>query len=110
MKILIGQSYFRILDLKELEKNMPYPPLGTLIAATLLKKLGHEIIFYDAMLSQSPQDFIETIKNQIPDLLLIYDDEFNYLTKMCLSNMRDAAVSFIEQAKAFFHSYNNLQL
>jgi anaerobic magnesium-protoporphyrin IX monomethyl ester cyclase len=98
MKILMGQSYFRMLDPKELERQMPYPPLGTLYAATILRKLGHEIIFYDGMLSDDPEDFIEKIKSSKPDLLLIYDDEFNYLTKMCLSNMRDAVVRFLKIA------------
>jgi anaerobic magnesium-protoporphyrin IX monomethyl ester cyclase len=100
MRILIGQSYFRVLDVKELERRMPYPPLGALYAATILKQMGHEIIFYDAILSESPDDFNFKIKEIRPDLLLIYDDEFNYLTKMCLSNMRDAAVSFIKTAKS----------
>lgn len=100
MKILIGQSYFRMLDIKELERQMPYPPLGTLYAATILKQMGNEVIFYDGMLSESPEDFIIKIKEAHPDLLLIYDDEFNYLTKMCLSNMRHAALDFIRTAKS----------
>lgn len=100
MKILIGQSYFRVLDAKELERQMPYPPLGTLYAATILKQQGYEVIFYDGMLSESPEDFNHKIKEIHPDLLLIYDDEFNYLTKMCLSNMRNAAISFIKTAKS----------
>jgi anaerobic magnesium-protoporphyrin IX monomethyl ester cyclase len=98
MKILMGQSYFRALDPKELERQMPYPPLGSLYAATILWDQGHEIIFYDGMLSNDPEDFVSKIESIKPDLLLIYDDEFNYLTKMCLSNMRDAAVHFIETA------------
>ena len=100
MKILIGQSYFRVLDQKELDRMMPYPPLGTLYAATILRNAGHEIIFYDGMLSENPDFLVKEIEKVKPDLLLIYDDEFNYLTKMCLSNMRDAAVSFIKQAKS----------
>jgi radical SAM superfamily enzyme YgiQ (UPF0313 family) len=99
MKILIGQSYFRVLDPKELDRKMPYPPLGTLYAAMILKRSGHDVIFYDAMLSENPEEFIEVIKKENPGLLLIYDDEFNYLTKMCLSNMRNAAESFIRAAK-----------
>jgi radical SAM superfamily enzyme YgiQ (UPF0313 family) len=51
------------------------------------------------MLSSGPDEFVSEIKKHKPDLLLIYDDEFNYLTKMCLSNMRDAAISFIKTAK-----------
>ncbi len=99
MKILIGQSYFRILDPKELERNMPYPPLGTLYAATILKQNGYEVKFFDAMLSEDTNEFITLMKVEKPDLVLIYDDEFNYLTKMCLSNMRNASVQFIKEAK-----------
>ena len=101
MKILIGQSYFRILDEKESKRNMPYPPLGSLYAAAVLKKAGHEVMLYDAMLGKSVSEFIEIINDVRPDLLLIYDDEFNYLTKMCLSKMRDSAVSAVQSAKEF---------
>lgn len=99
MKILLAQSYFRVLDPKELERQMPYPALGALYAASILKNLKHEIIFFDSMLSSNPVELNLKIKETKPDLLLIYDDEFNYLTKMCLSNMRDAAAGFIKTAK-----------
>ncbi|MGE5806273.1 MAG: B12-binding domain-containing radical SAM protein [Ignavibacteria bacterium] len=99
MKILLAQSYFRVLDPKELERQMPYPALGALYAAAILKNLNHEIIFFDSMLSGNPDELNCKIKETKPNLLLIYDDEFNYLTKMCLSNMRDAAAGFIRTAK-----------
>ncbi|MDO8550463.1 MAG: cobalamin B12-binding domain-containing protein, partial [Ignavibacteria bacterium] len=83
MRILIGQSYFRVLDPKELTRRMPYPPLGTLYAAAILKESKHEVIFYDSMMSSNPDEFIEKIETEKPDLILLYDDEFNYLTKMC---------------------------
>ena len=78
MKILIAQSYHRILDPKELKRNMPYPPLGPLYISTILRNLGHEIIFYDGMIAKKPDDLKNTLSNTKPDLLLIYDDEFNY--------------------------------
>src|SRR6185503_15308848 len=34
-------------------------------------------------------------------VFVIYDDGFNYLTKMCLTNMRDAAFEMIAIAKSF---------
>ncbi|MDC1162232.1 radical SAM protein, partial [Tenacibaculum sp.] len=34
-----------------------------------------------------------------PDVFVIYDDGFNYLTKMCLTNMREAAFEMILKAK-----------
>jgi anaerobic magnesium-protoporphyrin IX monomethyl ester cyclase len=100
MKILIGQSYFRVLDPKELARRMPYPPLGTLYAAAILKELNHEIIFYDSMMSNNPDEFIEKIETEKPDVILLYDDEFNYLTKMCLSRMRDKTLEFIKKGKS----------
>lgn len=99
MKILLVQSYFRILDPKELERQMPYPPLGSIYAATMLKSLGFEIVFFDSMLAGSTDEAQKKIKELKPDVLLIYDDEFNYLTKMCLSNMRKAALNLISTAK-----------
>jgi len=40
------------------------------------------------------------IDNNKPDYFVLYDDGFNYLTKMCLTNMRDAAFEMIKIAKA----------
>lgn len=97
MKILIAQSYFRVLDPKEKQKNMPYPPLGALYAASILSE-NHDVIFFDSMLAEDPDELNKIIVKKKPDLFLIYDDEFNYLTKMCLSNMREAAISFIKTA------------
>jgi radical SAM superfamily enzyme YgiQ (UPF0313 family) len=34
-----------------------------------------------------------------PDFFVVYDDGFNYLTKMCLTNMRDAAFRMIQHAR-----------
>ena len=34
-----------------------------------------------------------------PGCFVLYDDGFNYLTKMCLTNMRDAAFKMIKLAK-----------
>jgi len=34
-----------------------------------------------------------------PDVLVIYDDGFNYLTKMCLTNMREAAFAMCKSGK-----------
>jgi radical SAM superfamily enzyme YgiQ (UPF0313 family) len=100
MRILVGQSYFRVLDPKELRRAMPYPPLGTLYAATVLKQAGHEVRVFDGMLANDTAEFYSTMDRWVPDCVLLYDDEFNYLTKMCLSNMRDAAFGMIRYVKS----------
>lgn len=78
---------------------MPYSPLGTLYAASYLKQQGYEPTFFDAMLAESELEIAQHIKKNKPDVVVIYDDDFNYLTKMCLSRMRWAAYTMSQIAR-----------
>lgn len=89
--ILFTHSYFLKLDPKEYRAMMPYPPLGTLYAAATARRAGYSVSLFDAMLAESASELEEQIVHRSPRFLVIYDDDFNYLTKMCLSRMRDAA-------------------
>ena len=80
---------------------MPYPPLGTLYAASYLRSLGIEVSLHDTMLSQDEQELSDSIRRDHPDIVVIYDDGFNYLTKMCLTRMRQAAFEMTRIAKGF---------
>jgi radical SAM superfamily enzyme YgiQ (UPF0313 family) len=53
------------------------------------------------MFASEPEELIPHLKKRSPDLFVIYDDGFNYLTKMCLTNMREAAFKMIKLAKAW---------
>lgn len=99
MKILFTHSYFLRFDPKQWETGQPYPPLGTLYAAALARHHGHEVFFFDNMFSHDAAEITASINTVQPDLLVIYDDGFNYLTKMCLTNMREAAFNMIEIAR-----------
>ena len=99
MKILFTHSYFLRFDPKQWETGQPYPPLGTLYAAALARQHGHEVFFFDNMFSHDAAEITASINTIQPDLLVIYDDGFNYLTKMCLTNMREAAFNMIETAR-----------
>jgi anaerobic magnesium-protoporphyrin IX monomethyl ester cyclase len=99
LKIFIGQIYFRILDPKEQNRSMPYPPLGPIILATKLKDEGFEVDFFDAMISSDPDEIFNKIQSSQPDLILLYDDEFNYLTKMSLLNMRENSFKILSFCK-----------
>jgi anaerobic magnesium-protoporphyrin IX monomethyl ester cyclase len=90
-KILITHSYFLRFDSKQWKAGLPYPPLGTLIAAACLRELGHAVHFLDTQFAESTVSVEKAIDQLHPDLVVIYDDSFNYLTKMCLTNMREAA-------------------
>ncbi len=87
----MAQCYFRVLDPKEYSRQMPYPPLGSLICAELLRREGHEVTFFDAMLG-TPAELMEVYCSDDFDLVVFYDDEFNYLTKMSLSRMRETVL------------------
>jgi len=98
-KILFTHSYFLRFDPKQWAMGKPYPPLGTIYAASLLKNHGFEVKVWDCMFAKGPQDIHPELDLEKPDILVIYDDGFNYLTKMCLTNMRQAAFSMCKSGK-----------
>jgi radical SAM superfamily enzyme YgiQ (UPF0313 family) len=97
--ILFSHSYFLRFDPKQWQTAQPYPPLGTLYAASLMKEKGFAVSLFDTMFSQQPDEVIGYIEKYKPDFFVIYDDGFNYLTKMCLMNMREAAFRMCGVAK-----------
>jgi anaerobic magnesium-protoporphyrin IX monomethyl ester cyclase len=101
MKLLFTHSYFLQYDPKQVAHAQPYPPLGTIFAAALLRENGFDVQLFDAMFSQSPDEIIPLLENYKPDVLIVYDDGFNYLTKMCLTNMREAAFKMQQYAKQY---------
>jgi hypothetical protein len=46
MKLLFTHSYFYKLDPKQWRFKQPYPPLATILAAAVLRNIGHQIIFF----------------------------------------------------------------
>jgi len=98
-KVLFTHSYFLRFDPKQWAAGQPYAPLGTLYAASVMRKNHHDVFLYDTMFAEKPEDIISPIESCHPDFFVIYDDGFNYLTKMCLTNMREAAFEMIKLAK-----------
>ena len=98
-KILFTHSYFYRFDQKQWATKQPYPPLGTIYAAAVMREAGYHVSLFDTALIDSPEKIIPVIQNEKPSYLVIYDDGFNYLTKMCLTNMREAAFRMAEIAK-----------
>ena len=82
--------------------QQPYPPLATLYAAALMRKEGYSVSLFDVQLAAGPHELEPYLNPSAPDkapkYLVVYDDGFNYLTKMCLTNMRDAAFSMMARA------------
>ncbi len=95
LDILFSHSYYYPLDKKQWENKTPYPPLGTLYAASLMRQEGYNVGLFDTNLRNSPSEIAQVIQDEKPTFLVLYDDGFNYLTKMCLTNMREAAFKMI---------------
>ncbi len=98
--ILFGQSYYLRFDPKLWAAAQPYPPLGTLYAAAYLRARGYDVGLFDAMLAESEDDWAAALDHHQPRYAILFEDNFNYLSKMCLLRMRTAALAMIAMAKA----------
>lgn len=79
----------------------PYPPLMTITAASYLRENGFEVDLFDVGLLESESGLSDKIDAFRPDYFVLFDDGFNYLTKMCLTTMREAAFRMQQTAKSF---------
>ena len=98
-EILLGQAYYLRFDAKLWQAQQPYPPLGTLYAASYLRERGRSVALFDAMLAESVDEWAAALDREKPRLAVIYEDCFNYLSKMCLLRMREAALEMIDLAR-----------
>jgi anaerobic magnesium-protoporphyrin IX monomethyl ester cyclase len=99
LDILFSHSYYYKLDPKQWKNKTPFPPLGTLYAASLMRKNGYSVNLFDTNLLENPFAIQSVLEEKKPKYLVIYDDGFNYLTKMCLTNMRQACFEMITLGK-----------
>ncbi|MFN8373278.1 MAG: radical SAM protein [Anaerolineae bacterium] len=97
--ILFGQSYYLRFDPKLWRAMQPYPPLGTLYAASLMRQQGYQVALFDAMLAESTDEWDAALKQVQPRFAVLFEDNFNYLSKMSLLRMREAAFRMIKAAK-----------
>ena len=86
-------------DPKQWATGSPYPPLATIGAAAVLREQGFDVSLFDTMFVENPEELTLQLTKANPDFFVVYDDGFNYLTKMCLTNMREAAYRMIQLAR-----------
>ena len=98
--IVFSNAYFYKFDAKQWKNKTPFPPLGTIYAASYLRENGFSVELFDTNLLASTDGLQPYLKTRKPSFFVLYDDGFNYLTKMCLTTMRDAAFKMIETAKS----------
>lgn len=99
--VLLTHSYHLRFDRKQSRKMQPYPPLGTLYAASVLRENGVSVAVFDTMLKDPTLEFREALWIHQPRIVAIYEDDFNFLTKMCLTRMREVAWQMLSEAKEF---------
>jgi len=99
LDILFSHSYYYNLDPKQWKNKTPFPPLGTLYAASLMRENNYLVDLFDVNLLESPLSIQSVLEEKKPKYLVIYDDGFNYLTKMCLTKMREACFEMIAFGK-----------
>ncbi|HZQ97005.1 MAG TPA: radical SAM protein, partial [Candidatus Sulfotelmatobacter sp.] len=97
--VLLTHSYHLYYDRKQTRKMQPYPPLGTLYAAALLRRAGISVAVFDTMLNDPETDFPKALQQHRPRVVVVYEDNFNFLSKMCLTRMREVAFQIAERSR-----------
>lgn len=96
--ILFSHSNFMVQDAKQQSRMRPYSPLSTLIAAALVRREGHAVALFDATFEPGIERFEAMLDAVRPKAVVIMEDNFNFLTKMCTTVRRDTALAMIRAA------------
>src|SRR5262249_49515380 len=98
--ILLTHGFFLQHDPKQIQKMKPYPPLGTLYAASALRRRGYGVALFDAMLSEGMHEFEAAVQAHRRSYVAIFEDQSNFLNKMCLNHPRQAVCRMSAIARA----------
>ena len=98
--VLLTHSNHLYYDRKQVRKMQPYPPLQTLLAAACLRRAGYEVALFDPALAPPEEGFRHALACHRPRLVAVCEDNFNFLTKMCLMRNRDLAGWMAHTARA----------
>jgi anaerobic magnesium-protoporphyrin IX monomethyl ester cyclase len=100
--VLLTHSNHVYSDPKQVAKMQPYPPLQTMLAASVLEQNGIQTALYDPTLESSPQDgFRDALERHRPGLVIVCEDDFNFLSKMCLARNRELGFWMARTAQQF---------
>jgi hypothetical protein len=87
-------------DRKQVQRMKPYPPLRTLLAAALLRQNGVSVALGDVDLESPEQKFGAALDSCPPCFVLVCEEDFSYLTKMCLRRNRKLSFWIVQAARA----------
>src|SRR5262249_43832321 len=89
--VLLTHSNHLFNDRKQVRKMQPYPPLQTLLAAACLRREGYDVALFDSTLEAPEAGFERALAAHRPRMIAVVEDNFNFLTKMCLLRNRELA-------------------
>ena len=97
--VLLAHCNHLHFDRKQTRKMQPYPPLQTLISAACLRQEGYDVALFDSTLEYSDDAFRAALDQHRPRMVALCEDNFNFLTKMCLTRNRELAFFMTQAAK-----------
>ena len=98
--VLLTHSNHLFFDKKQVQKMQPYVPLQTILAAAVLRAAGVDVAICDVTLQDPEKAIGEWLRTSPPRWVVVCEDDFNFLTKMCLGRNRQMAFWIAEAAKA----------
>ncbi len=96
--VLVAHSFFMARDPKQRDRHKPYSPLTTLLAAAMLRDEGHQVSLFDATFQDGPGAFETALACSSPAVVVLIEDNFNFLTKMCTETRREDALAMVRAA------------
>jgi radical SAM superfamily enzyme YgiQ (UPF0313 family) len=97
--VLLTHCNHLYFDRKQVRKMQPYPPLQTLLAAACLRRAGFDVALLDTTFVSPEESFREALERHRPRLVALVEDNFNFLTKMCLTQNRNLAFAMARRAR-----------
>ncbi|MBV8551212.1 MAG: B12-binding domain-containing radical SAM protein [Acidobacteriaceae bacterium] len=97
--VLLTHSNHLFYDRKQAQKMQPYPPLQTLLGAAVLRESAFSVSVCDVTLNDPEQKLERYLQVLAPRLVVVCEDDFNFLTKMCLVRNRELAFWTAQLAK-----------
>ncbi len=102
-EVLLTHSNNICSDRKQMEKMQPYPPLQTILAASVLRQAGIDAALFDPTFETPGRsllvEFERAIELHRPRIIVVCEDDFNFLSKMCLIRNRELAYQMAEIAR-----------
>src|SRR3954452_22039623 len=97
--VLLTHSNHLFQDPKQVQKMQPYPPLQTMLVAAVLRQAGLQVAICDTTFDDPRRAFLRALKDHAPRHVVVCEDSFNFLTKMCLTRNRELAFWMAQAAR-----------